>query len=214
MDPGVYSDFQEGTAKGIRVPGHAAAIYTWSPTTKIVFGAAYLDRRCGIDVIPIGGMIWKPRDDLHFELVFPHPKIAWRIDPGGSRTTTSSIGSTWPASLAATVGRSAATRAWTSKSATAITGFSWDSSGSPSAARSSASRWAMSSAAKSATYVAERRAEPDVCCGRDATAVLECRRGQSHFRGDRRSFQGMPSPPRKSGQSPVNGWPRTASRGA
>ena len=83
-DPGVYSDFQEGTAKGIRVPAHAAAIYTWSPTTKIVFGAAYLDRRSGSDVLPIGGVVWKPRDDLSFELVLPRPKIGWRIDPGGT----------------------------------------------------------------------------------------------------------------------------------
>ena len=84
VDPGVYSDFEERSSKGIRVPGHAAAIYTWSPTTKIVFGAAYLDRHSGIDVIPIGGIIWKPRDDLNFEMVFPRPKIAWRVDPDGN----------------------------------------------------------------------------------------------------------------------------------
>jgi hypothetical protein len=84
VDPGVYSDFEEQTSKGIRVPGQAAAIYTWSPTTKIVFGAAYLDRRSGTDVIPVGGIIWKPRDDLHFEMVFPKPKIAWRVDPDGN----------------------------------------------------------------------------------------------------------------------------------
>jgi hypothetical protein len=84
VDPGVYSDFEEGTAKGIRVPTQGAAIYTWSPTTKIVFGAAYLDRRSGIDEIPVGGIIWKPRDDLDFELIFPKPKIAWRVDPDGN----------------------------------------------------------------------------------------------------------------------------------
>ncbi len=84
VDPGVYSDFEEQTSKGIRVPTQAAAIYTWSPTTKIIFGAAYLDRRLGIDLIPIGGIIWKPRDDLDFELLFPKPKIAWRVDPDGN----------------------------------------------------------------------------------------------------------------------------------
>jgi hypothetical protein len=84
VDPGVYSDFKERTSKGIRVPVDAAAIYTWSPATKIVFGAAYLDRRTGADVIPIGGILWKPRDDLDFELVFPKPKIAWRVDPDGN----------------------------------------------------------------------------------------------------------------------------------
>jgi hypothetical protein len=84
VDPGVYSDFEEQAGKGIRVPAQAAAIYTWSPTAKIIFGAAYLDRRIGIDVIPIGGIIWKPRDNLNLEMVFPKPKLAWRVDPDGN----------------------------------------------------------------------------------------------------------------------------------
>ncbi len=45
-------------------------------------GAAYLDRP-DVEVIPIGGVIWTPNDDVKFDLVFPHPKISRRVYWGG-----------------------------------------------------------------------------------------------------------------------------------
>ena len=41
-------------------------------------GAAYLDRP-DVEVIPIGGVVWTPYEDVKFDLIFPHPKISHRI---------------------------------------------------------------------------------------------------------------------------------------
>ena len=77
VSPGVYSDFQ--TSKdAIRITGHGVGAWTCSPTTMIVLGATYLDRR-DVAVLPVAGIIWKPDEDSKFELVFPKPKIAHRI---------------------------------------------------------------------------------------------------------------------------------------
>jgi hypothetical protein len=78
VTPGVFSDFDNGSNKSFRLTGHAAAAWTWNDTTKIVLGAAYLDR-FDVNVIPIGGVIWKPNEDLEFDLLFPEPKISRRI---------------------------------------------------------------------------------------------------------------------------------------
>jgi len=78
ITPGVFTDFEQDAGKAFRMPGHAAAAWTWNDTTKIVFGAAYLDRP-DIEVIPIGGAIWKPYEDAEFEILFPHPKLAHRV---------------------------------------------------------------------------------------------------------------------------------------
>jgi len=78
VTPGVYSDFEQGSDEGLRITGHGAAMFTWSETTRLVFGVAYLDRE-DLGVLPIGGILWKPSPDLEFDLVVPRPKIARRI---------------------------------------------------------------------------------------------------------------------------------------
>jgi len=78
ITPGVYSDFNQGSDEAFRLTGHGAAAWTYNPTTKIVLGAAYLDRP-DYNVIPIGGVIWTPNDDVRFELLYPEPKISRRI---------------------------------------------------------------------------------------------------------------------------------------
>ena len=83
ITPGEYSDFDQSSSKGFRLQGHGAAAWTWNETTKVVVGAAYLDRP-DVELIPIGGVIWMPRDDLKFDLIFPHPKISHRIYWGGN----------------------------------------------------------------------------------------------------------------------------------
>jgi hypothetical protein len=78
VTPGVFSDFNQSSDDAFRLTGHGAAAWTYNPKTKIVLGAAYLDRP-DVNVIPIGGLIWTPNDELKFDLVFPHPKISKRI---------------------------------------------------------------------------------------------------------------------------------------
>jgi hypothetical protein len=78
ITPSVFSDFDQSSSKAFRLPGHAAAAWTWNETTKLVVGAAYLDRP-DVELIPIGGIIWTPNADVKFDLIFPHPKILRRV---------------------------------------------------------------------------------------------------------------------------------------
>lgn len=78
VTPGWYSDFEQSSSKALRVTGYGAVAYTCSPTTKLVLGAAYLDRE-NLNVLPVGGVIWKPNPDLAFDLVAPRPQISRRI---------------------------------------------------------------------------------------------------------------------------------------
>jgi hypothetical protein len=78
VTPGVFSDFNQGSNDAFRLTGHAAAAWTYNPTTKIVLGAAYLDT-FDINVSPVGGICWKPNDELTFDIIYPTPKISKRI---------------------------------------------------------------------------------------------------------------------------------------
>jgi hypothetical protein len=85
VTPGVFSDFQQSTDEAVRTPGHVAARFEWTPRLDCVLGAAYLDRE-DVDVLPIGGLVWTPYDDLKLELVFPEPRIARRVYWRGAYT--------------------------------------------------------------------------------------------------------------------------------
>ncbi|MBU4398849.1 MAG: hypothetical protein KKE86_05870 [Planctomycetes bacterium] len=82
ITPGVYSDFRQEAADSFRLTGHGAAAWNWTDKAKVVLGAAYLDRP-DAEVIPIGGVVWTPHEDVKFDLVFPHPRISRRIYWGG-----------------------------------------------------------------------------------------------------------------------------------
>jgi hypothetical protein len=75
---GVFSDFQQATCVNYRIMGHAVAAWTYSDTLKFVLGAAYTDR-LSAEVLPVCGLIWNPHDEVKYELVFPHPRIARRF---------------------------------------------------------------------------------------------------------------------------------------
>jgi len=85
ITPGVFSDFERGDDDAFRITGHGAAMWTARGDFKIVLGAAYIDR-FSTDVLPIVGFIWTPHEDLEYELVFPHPRIARRIYSEGACT--------------------------------------------------------------------------------------------------------------------------------
>ncbi len=76
--PGIYSDFEQGGDEGLRITGHGAALFDWTPTTRIIFGVAYLDRD-DLQVLPIGGIIWKPNPEWEFKIAAPRPEIARRV---------------------------------------------------------------------------------------------------------------------------------------
>ncbi|GAB6167320.1 hypothetical protein JCM19992_33200 [Thermostilla marina] len=75
---GAFSDFEQSSDEAFRITGRGLGIWDWRPGVKLVGGVAYLDRY-DIDVLPVGGIIWKPNDLWEFNLLFPKPKIARRI---------------------------------------------------------------------------------------------------------------------------------------
>ena len=79
VTPGWYSDLKQGSGEALRITGHGAGLYTCSQTLKLAFGVAYLDRR-DVPVLPIGGIIWTPAEEVAFELVAPRPRIAHRLE--------------------------------------------------------------------------------------------------------------------------------------
>ena len=82
ITPGVFSDFEQGADEALRITGHGAVLWTWTPTLKVLLGVAYLDRE-DIGVLPIGGLIWTPCDGMKFELAAPRPRIAVRTSYRG-----------------------------------------------------------------------------------------------------------------------------------
>jgi len=75
---GAFSDFRQGADEAFRITGHGAAMWEWTPTMKVVLGAAYIDTP-DADVIPVCGLIWSPHEDFTLEAVFPRPKLAHRV---------------------------------------------------------------------------------------------------------------------------------------
>lgn len=66
-------------SESLNVFGLGLAIWNASDEWKWLFGAAYSESG-DIHVVPFVGAIWKPREDLTFDLSFPAPKIAKRLD--------------------------------------------------------------------------------------------------------------------------------------
>jgi hypothetical protein len=92
---GAFSDFEGSAREGIRFPGHAVGYYRWLPWCEFVFGVDYLDRD-DVRILPVAGLILTPRDDLRLELVFPTPRIDWRISPTSSLYLAGEFGGgTW-----------------------------------------------------------------------------------------------------------------------
>ena len=83
--PGWYSDFVNDTPQSLRVTGHGFGAWEYSKDLRVVAGVIYLDRY-DVNLLPAGGLLWTPADDRRFELIFPRPRLAWRVaggDAGG-----------------------------------------------------------------------------------------------------------------------------------
>jgi hypothetical protein len=52
-------------------------------TLELLFGVMYLNRG-DYNVLPAGGVVWTPWEDVRYELLFPRPKVAMRFaaEPG------------------------------------------------------------------------------------------------------------------------------------
>jgi hypothetical protein len=81
--PGLYSDFEDSDDDAFRLKARALGILTASPQLQIVAGVLYLDRT-DIRLLPAGGVIWTPNEIQRYEILFPRPKLAWRLTTVGN----------------------------------------------------------------------------------------------------------------------------------
>lgn len=72
------SDFEGSARQGIRYPAHAIGFLQMRPSAQLVFGVDYLDRG-DLKLLPVAGLIWIPRDDMRFEIVFPRPRVTFAL---------------------------------------------------------------------------------------------------------------------------------------
>lgn len=92
---GVFSDFEGSARKGVRFPGHAVAYYQWNPCLVSVLGIESLDRD-DVSVLPVAGWVWRPREDLVLDLIFPRPKAQVKISPDNAMYISGELGGgTW-----------------------------------------------------------------------------------------------------------------------
>lgn len=75
--PLVQSDFQSNNAR-LRVFGSVVGRYEMTPVSALVFGVAAVPYR-GQSLIVVLGVQWTPSDRWQVDVVFPEPKVAWRL---------------------------------------------------------------------------------------------------------------------------------------
>ena len=78
VSPGVHTDLGHWDDDAFRITGHAVASVAWAPPLKVVLGVVYLDRD-DVNLLPAAGLIWTPSGTSRYEVLFPRPKIAWRL---------------------------------------------------------------------------------------------------------------------------------------
>jgi hypothetical protein len=74
----VSSDFNGDARKGIQYPGHGVGFFAARPDLDLVFGVDYIDR-ADIKLLPVAGVVWKPNPEMRFELVFPRPRVFFKL---------------------------------------------------------------------------------------------------------------------------------------
>jgi hypothetical protein len=78
VTPGLYTDFKTITGESFQWRGRALGIVAFSERFQVVAGALYVNRN-QTQVLPAGGVIWKPGADTRLLLVFPQPRVSQRL---------------------------------------------------------------------------------------------------------------------------------------
>jgi hypothetical protein len=81
LKPGIYSDLDRQNSDAFRLIGQGLAFFAFSYQTQAVVGLTYLDR-FDINYLPVFGIIYSPRQDIKLNMVFPAPKLAFRLSQG------------------------------------------------------------------------------------------------------------------------------------
>lgn len=84
ITPGVYGDYRSWNPRAFQLTGWGVVDLRVAERFSLVAGAAVV-RQLDLRVLPVGGLIWSPRDDMRLELLVPRSRWAWRLaaDPAG-----------------------------------------------------------------------------------------------------------------------------------
>ncbi|MDA7977543.1 MAG: DUF6268 family outer membrane beta-barrel protein [Pirellulales bacterium] len=64
----------------------------WTDTLQMMVGAGYMGSQAPFPVMPMAGLEWKPRDDLHFNIMLPNPRVSYRMTDTGDSQWWSYLG--------------------------------------------------------------------------------------------------------------------------
>src|SRR5690606_25815413 len=76
--PAIFTDGENLGSDALRLQGRGVGYLAISEQTQFALGVTYLVRD-DVPVLPIFGVLHKPRDDLNLEIVFPRPRILTRV---------------------------------------------------------------------------------------------------------------------------------------
>lgn len=80
VTPGVFADdYSFDSKEAIRINGRAVGAYAPTIDLKYALGVTYLDGGW-TKIVPVAGVIYTPSDDQEYQLVFPTPKVSWRLN--------------------------------------------------------------------------------------------------------------------------------------
>jgi len=86
IEPGVYGDFENSDDDAFRLLGRGLVRYQPYPgRLEFVAGLLYLDRD-DVNILPAGGVLWSPTDNLKLDIIFPAPKLAYRYFYDGRKS--------------------------------------------------------------------------------------------------------------------------------
>jgi hypothetical protein len=80
VTPGIFSDDHSfDSSEALRINGRAIGVYAPTIDLKYALGVTYLDGGWS-KVVPVAGVIWTPTDDVEYQLLFPTPRVSWRLN--------------------------------------------------------------------------------------------------------------------------------------
>ncbi|MBN2581250.1 MAG: hypothetical protein JXB10_19875 [Pirellulales bacterium] len=81
---GLFTDFAATVSSNdLRYRGSGVAVLNFSPNFKIKAGVMYLDR-LRVKLLPTGGFVWTPNQDVEIAMLFPNPRLRRRLMNYGS----------------------------------------------------------------------------------------------------------------------------------
>jgi hypothetical protein len=84
--PGFYGDFEQVDSQTFQMTGWLLGNYRFGPRWNVLGGLAYV-RQLESNLLPIGGVVWTPSEDVRAEILVPRPRLAQRIAMNEDRET-------------------------------------------------------------------------------------------------------------------------------